>query len=179
MMNSLLRPLALMLALVAAPAAAQQERVVYRIPVTGTVEMGLAPYVERALEEAAKAGAAAAVLDLDTPGGRVDAAERISDAIADSPIPTYAWVNRRAFSAGRPDRALHRPGVHAPRLGDGRRHPGDRRRRPRAREDRQRHALRVPRPGRSARAGPPRRRGHGRRGDRDPRAWWSAESCCR
>ena len=42
MMNTLLRPLAL-LALFAAPAAAQQERVVYRIPVTGTVEMGLAP----------------------------------------------------------------------------------------------------------------------------------------
>lgn len=132
MMNSLLRPLALMLALGAAPAAAQQERVVYRIPVTGTVEMGLAPYVERALEEAAKAGAAAAVLDLDTPGGRVDAAERISDAIADSPIPTYAWVNRRAFSAGAlialsTDRVYMRPGsvmgAATPVTGDGARAP--------------------------------------------------------
>jgi membrane-bound serine protease (ClpP class) len=90
------------LALVAAaPLPAQQrEPLVYRIPVTGTVEMGLAPFVERSLREAAAAGATAAVLELDTPGGRVDAAERISDALSDAPLPVYAWVNRRAFSAG-------------------------------------------------------------------------------
>jgi membrane-bound serine protease (ClpP class) len=91
---------AALLALLASSVAAQEQGVVYRIPVTGTVEMGLAPYIERSLREAAEAGAVAAVLDLDTPGGRVDAAERISDAIGDSPIPTYAFVNRRAFSAG-------------------------------------------------------------------------------
>lgn len=91
--------LAALLAL-AAPAAAQEAGVVYRIPVTGTVEMGLAPFVERSLEEAEKAGAAAAVLDIDTPGGRIDAAEQIADALRDAKIPTYAYVNRRAFSAG-------------------------------------------------------------------------------
>lgn len=131
MMNSLLRPLALVLALLAAPAAAQQP-VVYRVPVTGTVEMGLAPYVERALREAAEAGAVAAVLDLDTPGGRVDAAELISDAIGDSRVPTYAWVNRRAFSAGAlialsTNRVYMRPGsvmgAATPVTGDGDRAP--------------------------------------------------------
>lgn len=87
--------------LAAAPLRAQQlEPLVYRIPVTGTVEMGLAPFIERSLREAAAAGASAAVLELDTPGGRVDAAERISDALSDAPLPVYAWVNRRAFSAG-------------------------------------------------------------------------------
>jgi len=40
------------------------------------------------------------ILDLDTPGGRVDAAERISDAVSDARVPVYAFVNRRAFSAG-------------------------------------------------------------------------------
>ncbi|HLL48229.1 MAG TPA: hypothetical protein VK399_16125, partial [Longimicrobiaceae bacterium] len=90
--------LAALLAL-AAPTtgAAQGEGTVYRIPVTGTVEMGLAPFVERSLEEAEKAGAAAAVLDIDTPGGRIDAAEQIADALRDAKIPTYAYVNRRAF----------------------------------------------------------------------------------
>ncbi len=72
----------------------------YRIAVTGTVENGLAPYVARALREAQEAGAAAAYLDIDTPGGRVDAAERISDAIRRSTLPVYAFVNPRAFSAG-------------------------------------------------------------------------------
>lgn len=108
--------LAAILALAAPPLAAAQERaVVYRIPVTGTVEMGLAPYVERSLEAAEKAGAAAAVLDIDTPGGRIDAAEQIADALRDAKVPTYAYVNRRAFSAGAmialaTDGILMRPG---------------------------------------------------------------------
>jgi len=85
--------------LLAAPAARAQQ-VVYRIPVTGTIENGLAPFVARALKEASQAKAAAAILDLDTPGGRVDAAERIVDAVRASPIPVYAFVNPRAFSAG-------------------------------------------------------------------------------
>lgn len=74
--------------------------VVYRIPVTGVVEMGLAPFISRSLAEAAAAGAHAAVLDIDTPGGRVDAAQQISDAIADAELPVHAYVNRRALSAG-------------------------------------------------------------------------------
>jgi len=73
---------------------------IYRIPVTGVIEMGLAPFIERGISEALAAGAAAVVLDIDTPGGRVDSAERIADAVNDSPVPVYAFVNRRAFSAG-------------------------------------------------------------------------------
>jgi membrane-bound serine protease (ClpP class) len=73
---------------------------IYRVPITGEIELGLAPFVERSLEEAAAAGASAVILDIDTPGGRVDAAERIADAIHDSTVPVYAFVNRRAFSAG-------------------------------------------------------------------------------
>ena len=83
-----------------AQAPTQATGAVYRIPVTGVIEMGLAPFIERSLQEAAKAGAGAVILDIDTPGGRVDAAERISDAVSDSPVPVYALVNRRAFSAG-------------------------------------------------------------------------------
>ncbi|MDQ3605152.1 MAG: hypothetical protein M3418_03035, partial [Gemmatimonadota bacterium] len=75
------------------------EALVYRIPVTGVIEMGLAPFIERSLREAAASGAQAAILDIDTPGGRVDAAERIVDAVGDAGIPVYAFVNRRAFSA--------------------------------------------------------------------------------
>ncbi|MEQ9400502.1 MAG: NfeD family protein [Longimicrobiales bacterium] len=89
------------LALVAAPFAVEaQSGPVYRVPVTGVIELGLAPFIERSLEEAAAAGATLVVLDIDTPGGRVDAAERIADALGDSPVPVVALVNRRAFSAG-------------------------------------------------------------------------------
>ena len=95
---------ALALLAAAIPGAAQQPdrdgRTVYRIPVTGVVELGLAPFIARSLDEAEAAGASAAVLDIDTPGGRVDAAEQIADALGDAGIPVYAYVNRRALSAG-------------------------------------------------------------------------------
>ena len=81
-------------------AQAQDAPLVFRVPVTGVVEMGLAPFIERAIREAEGAGVSVIVLDIDTPGGRVDSAERIADAIADSSVPVYAFVNRRAFSAG-------------------------------------------------------------------------------
>ncbi len=80
--------------------SAQEGREVVRVPITGTIEMGLAPFVARALDDAAAAGAAAVVLDIDTPGGRVDAAWQIIDAVRDASVPVYAYVNRRALSAG-------------------------------------------------------------------------------
>ncbi len=91
----------LVLALSAAGALqAQQPSVVYRLDVQGTIENGLAPYIARGVREANASGAAAIYLDIDTPGGRVDAAERIADAIRSSSIPVYAFVNPRAYSAG-------------------------------------------------------------------------------
>ncbi len=84
----------------AGPAVAQGQADVVRVPVTGTIELGLAPFVERAIHEAEAGGAEALILDIDTPGGRVDAAERIADAVRDATIPVYAFINRRAFSAG-------------------------------------------------------------------------------
>jgi membrane-bound serine protease (ClpP class) len=76
------------------------EAVVVRIPVTGVIELGLAPFIDRSLREAEESGAVAAVLELETPGGRVDAAQRIVNSVEDAEIPVFAFVNRRAFSAG-------------------------------------------------------------------------------
>jgi len=56
--------------------------------------------VERSLEVARASGADAVILDIETPGGRVDAAQRIANAIAASDVPVYAFVNRHAYSAG-------------------------------------------------------------------------------
>lgn len=88
---------------------------VIRVPITGTIELGLAPFVGRALDEAAAADARAVILDLDTPGGRIDAAWEIIDAVRDARVPVYAYVNRRALSAGAmialsADRLYMRPG---------------------------------------------------------------------
>jgi membrane-bound serine protease (ClpP class) len=83
-----------------ATTAQAQRKVVYRIEISGTIEGGLAPYTARALREAVEANASAVFLDINTPGGRVDAAEMIADAIRETPIPVYAFVNPRAYSAG-------------------------------------------------------------------------------
>lgn len=83
-----------------ATAAQAQRKVVYRIEVSGTIEGGLAPYTARALREAQEANASAVFLDINTPGGRIDAAEMMADAIRATTIPVYAFVNPRAYSAG-------------------------------------------------------------------------------
>ena len=83
-----------------AGSAAAQDGQVYRISVTGVIELGLAPYVGRVLADADAAGAQAVVLDLDTPGGRVDAAQQIVKSVVAAEVPVYAFVNPHAWSAG-------------------------------------------------------------------------------
>ena len=73
---------------------------VYVVPVRGVIELGLAAFVERSVQEAQRAGADAILVDLNTPGGRVDAAEEIRDALLGAGIPTVAFVSQRAQSAG-------------------------------------------------------------------------------
>lgn len=77
-----------------------ERRVVYVAPVDGIIDLGLAPFVQRVLDEAAAAGAAAVVLEVNTFGGRVDAAVQIRDALLGAQVPSVAYVNRRAISAG-------------------------------------------------------------------------------
>ena len=101
---------------------------VYRLAVSGVVENGLAPYVARGLREAAAAGAAAVYLDIDTPGGRIDAAERIADAVGASAVPVYAFVNPRAYSAGALIALSSKAHLHAARRRARRRDAGGRRR---------------------------------------------------
>jgi membrane-bound serine protease (ClpP class) len=73
---------------------------VVEIPIQGTIEMGLAPFVERAVREAGEQAADAILLRIDTFGGRIDAAVRIRDTLLHCDIPTVVWVEGRAISAG-------------------------------------------------------------------------------
>jgi membrane-bound serine protease (ClpP class) len=74
--------------------------VVYVAPIEGLIDLGLAPFVERMLAEATEAKADAVVLEINTFGGRVDAAVLIRDALLRARVPTVAFVNKRAISAG-------------------------------------------------------------------------------
>lgn len=80
--------------------SASPAQLVYSIKVEGTVEPGQARYIERSYREAENAGAELVVLEVDTPGGRVDAALQISDTIRHSSVPSVALVKGGAISAG-------------------------------------------------------------------------------
>ena len=54
------------------------------------IDLGLAPFVDRVLREATDAGAAAVILEINTFGGRVDAAVLIRDALLNAKVPTVA-----------------------------------------------------------------------------------------
>jgi len=83
-----------------APRAPGSRPVVYVAPIHGIIDLGLAPFVERVLEDAAVAGAAAVILEINTFGGRVDAAVVIRDSLLRARVRTVAFVNKRAISAG-------------------------------------------------------------------------------
>ncbi len=70
------------------------------VEVQGTIDLGLAPFIERAISEAEEDGATAVVLDINTPGGRLDATFQIRDALLGADVTTMAFVNGDAFSAG-------------------------------------------------------------------------------
>jgi membrane-bound serine protease (ClpP class) len=71
----------------------------YLIPIQGEIDPALAVFVDQALSRAEREGASGVALLIDTPGGRVDAAIRISDRLLQTPLPTLAVV-QNAFSAG-------------------------------------------------------------------------------
>ena len=91
---------ALMLLLAASLFAQDKRPLVFVAPIEGIIDLGLAPFVQRVLDEAVQAGAVAVVLDINTFGGRVDAAVQIRDALINSPMRSIAFVNKRAISAG-------------------------------------------------------------------------------
>ncbi|MDP6775439.1 MAG: nodulation protein NfeD, partial [Candidatus Latescibacteria bacterium] len=73
---------------------------VYVVPIQGTIEKGLAAFISRVMEDAEAEGVSAVVFDIDTPGGALDAALTIRDAVLYSEVKTIAFINPRAISAG-------------------------------------------------------------------------------
>src|ERR1700687_1624895 len=71
------------------------------IDIDNTIDAGMAHRVQRLVEEAQTNGAAAILVVLKTNGGVVDDANDIRDALESSGIPTIAYGQARAWSAGR------------------------------------------------------------------------------
>jgi len=83
------------------PAAGQDAQgAVHILTIDGEIDLGLAALTERAVREAEEAGAHALIVRVDTPGGRLDAVLRMRDVLLGAQVPTIAFVDRDAFSAG-------------------------------------------------------------------------------
>ncbi len=71
------------------------------VPIEGTIDGGLAALVHRAVTEAAgDKDVDGIIFRVDTPGGRIDSAVAIKDAILSANKTTVAFVDRNAISAG-------------------------------------------------------------------------------
>src|SRR6476661_1203194 len=76
---------------------------VYVMSLTGVVDNVMAGYVEESVKRAGDESSPALIITINTPGGSLDATQRIVSALLDSPVPTIIWVSpsgARAASAG-------------------------------------------------------------------------------
>jgi membrane-bound serine protease (ClpP class) len=69
------------------------------IPVKGDIDGGLSFFIERMIRRAERENAQALVLEINSNGGLVTAAQEIKDALLKSKVTTIAWVRGRALSA--------------------------------------------------------------------------------
>lgn len=99
-MKRLLFILSLLLMFSTALSAADSTTVFYRIRLAQDIDKAAQRLVVKGLEKAAETQADYVLLDLDTYGGAVDAADSIRTAILRCDRPVIAYVNMRAASAG-------------------------------------------------------------------------------
>lgn len=75
-------------------------KLVYIIPIEKEVERGLESFINRSTSEAMEANADHVIFEIDTPGGRVDAATNIGEILQNVKIPTTSFITSQALSAG-------------------------------------------------------------------------------
>ena len=104
-MRILFRLLLLLLGLTALVPATYAREVVHKgdtvvVELSGEISPPLYLFLRRAIKAAEAAGAGAIVIEMNTYGGRLDAAGDISGALNRTTIPTYTFINTNAGSAG-------------------------------------------------------------------------------
>jgi len=75
-------------------------KLVYVVPIENNVERGLEAFIKRTTSEAVDANADHIIFEINTPGGRVDAAENIGGILQDLDIETTSFITVKALSAG-------------------------------------------------------------------------------
>lgn len=70
------------------------------VPLRGEISPSLMMFIRRAEKEAERSSASAIIFEMNTYGGRIDAAEQIAAVLNHATIPTYVFINTNAGSAG-------------------------------------------------------------------------------
>ena len=70
------------------------------VPLQGEVSESMFLFLRRIQKAAETGGASALVIDMNTYGGRLDSAEKITNLLHQAKIPTYTFINTNAGSAG-------------------------------------------------------------------------------
>jgi membrane-bound serine protease (ClpP class) len=76
----------------ALPARAVSAGSIVLLPTTGIVDNVMADTLTSSLDAAADAGAAAVIIELNTPGGSLDSTQQIVTALLSARVPTIVWV---------------------------------------------------------------------------------------
>lgn len=99
------------------------------IPIKGVIDLGLSAFVKREVKEAEEKNIRTIILEMDTPGGKVDAADIICNTLMNYKGETITYVLNQAWSVGAmislsTDRIIMAPGASIgssePRVGLGR-----------------------------------------------------------
>ena len=80
--------------------SAEETALVFVLDIRNEIGGGVSSYISKGVQKAENMKADAIIFDVETPGGSVDAARKIIREIQATQIPTVAFVNRRAISAG-------------------------------------------------------------------------------
>src|SRR5256885_3685775 len=104
-MRNLFRLLLLLLGLAAVVPATHAREVVRKgdtvvVELSGEISPPLYLFLRRAIKAVEAAGASALIIDMNTYGGRLDAASDIVGVLNHTTIPTYTFINTNAGSAG-------------------------------------------------------------------------------
>ena len=78
--------------------ADETKKNIYIVPIQDTIDLGIPAFVNRAINAAEKNSAELIIFEINTFGGRVDAATQIKDAIYGTSIETVAFIHRRPNS---------------------------------------------------------------------------------
>ena len=100
-----LRSLLVIIPLFAAVAHVQARDAIHQgdtvvVPLSGEISPSLFLFLRRVEKAAENAGAAAIIFEMNTYGGQLDSAEKITGVLNHATIPTYTYINSNAGSAG-------------------------------------------------------------------------------